>query len=82
MASANALGLLEKLYKRIVRILTNSHYRAHTIPLFGKLKSTKIEKHLYTRNCKKMYHHQIFTQVVPYPELHKLIPIIPGLSPK
>jgi len=85
MASANALDLLEKLHTHIVRILTNSSYRAHTNSLFGKLNLLKL-KHIcalkIAKKCITTKQTLIFTQVVPYPKLHKFIHIITGLLPK
>ena len=37
-ATANALDLLVKMRKRVVRIMTFSHFQEHSLPLFYKLK--------------------------------------------
>jgi len=69
MASANALDPLEKLHKRIIRILTKSPYRTHTTPLFEKLKLLIIKRYILEIS-KKMYCHQI------NPDIHSTNPIL------
>ena len=41
-ASAAALDRISKLQKRVVRLITNSHFQAHSDPLFYKLNILKV----------------------------------------
>ena len=55
LAAKNALDPLEKLHKRIIRIITKSHYRAHTMPLFRDLHLLKIKDICQHELAKSMY---------------------------
>ena len=55
LASKTALNPLEKLHKRIVRIMTNSSYLAHTKPLFYKLNFLKINDICHLEIAKYMF---------------------------
>ena len=69
MASTNGLDPLEKLHKRIVRIMTRSSYIAHTAPLFRKLEILKLKDICTLEVAKKMYRYQT------NPILHSITPI-------
>ena len=50
MAAASVIQLLRTLQKKAIRIITQSHYLAHTDPLFSKLK---------LHNLDDLYKHQL-----------------------
>lgn len=55
LAAANALDPLEKLHKRIVRIITKSPYQSHTTPLFYRLNLLKLNDICQFELAKCMY---------------------------
>ena len=59
-ASKSSLDPLDKIHKRIVRIITDSPYRAHTAPIYKELNILTINDICKLEVAKKMYcfHHQ------------------------
>ena len=56
-ASKTALEPLEKLQKRIVRIITNSPSGAHTAPLYKQLNILKLNDIFKLEIAKNMFHY-------------------------
>ena len=46
------INRISKMPKRVIRIITHSHYIAHTEPLFKKLKLLKVEDMFSLKNSK------------------------------
>ena len=62
-SNAKTINRLNILQKRVIRLITNSKYNAHTEPLFKKLNTLKLND-LFKYNCCKLY----------YKKLHSLLP--------
>ena len=56
-ASKSALDPLEKLQKRIVKIITSSPFRAHTTPLYKQLNILKLNDIFKLEIAKNMFHY-------------------------
>ena len=56
LALTTALDPLIKIYKRIIRIITNSPYLPHTNSLFQKLNFLKIKDIVKLEIAKTMFH--------------------------
>ena len=58
----HAPGRLTNLQKRAIRIISNSKYNAHTIPIFKKLNLLQIND-IFKLQCMKFYHKYINNQL-------------------
>ena len=54
VASATALESLEKMHKRVIRIITNSSFRSHTTSIFKELNLQKINDVFKLKVAEKM----------------------------
>ena len=64
-------NIISKMQKRVIRIITHSHYIAHTGPLFKNLNLLKVED-MFSLKILKFLHKLVHNELPPYFKVYDL----------